>query len=511
MINNLKSNYKKYLPWLIFLALFIVLALKVINLRLLLDDNDHIFTPLIGNYVEHFTETMDKYGFWRPLGFIFLYFIYTFYLISPILSHLLVLIIHFASGLVIKKIFANKLGESKSLLISLIYIAFPFFTEQYGWLASSNATIANLALLSQIYIAISDQIDRKKKMIAIAALQFIGMLFYESIFFTFIPLSLLLVKIHPRDESQTKKHLGGVYANLKDLIILSIPSATYFLLRNVIFVPHNSATIRDLRLPDFLSGKFVSVIINNVVKLFNDMSFLFLGRGSFDLFWKHNLVEGLKNMMQSPVSILAINYLVLLIVKYLIDKNKNSDSFQDDKNTILKPNFWMQMAFFSLLPSLLLIQPNFPFRVIVLPVFFTATALILVLDKKFAKYTIIFMMSIFIFCLANSVQMLHEMTELAKEDESLVNQTVEILDSRIEDGQKAEIVYRNMPYSTRTDFNYGEYLLSCTTYDWCMYPALSRRTDKFSSIVVNPGENFVPQEISVSLIYDPADHKLNPE
>lgn len=502
-VTTLFNSLERHFPFLIYGLLFVVMGIKVAGLRLLIDDYDHIWTALIGNYAQHFSSLIYSYGLWRPLAFIFFYLIYTVYLTSPVFVHLFTLFLHFAGGYLLQKILAKYVSKNQSLLISLIYIVFPFFTEQYGWLAAANATVANLVLLLQIYILGKGTLSINKKIVLLTVLQTTGMFLYESIFFTFVPLIYFIYK----ESYQIKLSLREI----SKLGMLAAPSLLYFALRNLIFVPHNLDTIRDLGAADFFSGKFAGVLLANVLKITNDVSFLFLSEGVWSAFWIHGLIDGLKNIVANPLAFLLINYFGLALLLHLYLYKNESFGQSQKRETLTTPSFWLMIGFFSLLPSLLLVEPSYPFRVLALPLFTFLVAGLFLVKDRWQRYFVPLSIAVFILFFALTFHMLGEMAEQAKDDERLLSQIVELLDKNVAESEQVQLVIRNMPYKTRTIFNYGEYLSSCPSVTWCLLPAMSRRTNKVSDVVINPDETFVPQENSLVLIYQAEHNKFEQE
>src|SRR4030042_6396181 len=110
---NFRKGVERIQAPLIYFLLFLILGYFVSQIGLYVDDHNLIFPTVLKSYFSHFIQYNYDNGLFRPLALIYYYLIYSIYLISPQLAHLIPLIIHFINGLllyiVLKKIIHNPL------------------------------------------------------------------------------------------------------------------------------------------------------------------------------------------------------------------------------------------------------------------------------------------------------------------------------------------------------------------------------------------------------------------
>lgn len=478
-IKPLLLKIKTSLPYLVYLSLFIFLALPTAKLTLFLDDNVHIFPALLKEYKTHFIEYQSDYGLFRPLSLFFFYFIYSFYLSAPLLSHLLILAIHIYTGFLLGKVLQLKIDRLDSFLVSIIYITLPFFTEQYGWFAASNITVANLVFILQLETVVDKKRSFLRKAVYLFLLQTVIVLIYETYFFTFIPLVYLLLKENKQSLFSKK--------SLAIFLVFALPSISYALLRNTVFVP-KMIVARDIRLTDLITGKGFFQIKENLVIFFNHISYLFFSKSSWIFFWKLNLIEGIKTIANNKFALLAfMTFTGLLLYQAgtaaIKQKNYSYLSLDATRNQVA---FWLMIGGLSLVPALLIVDPSFPFRVIALPTFSLILFLLVKLRQYWIKETIFITCFMAIISSIYSFQILDKMAIQANHDNQLFNSIVATLDDKLEPGMVTTVVFTNVPLSTQTEYSYGEYLVTCSYYNWCAEAAFSRRTDKVWRVIVNP-------------------------
>jgi len=76
----------------------------------------------------------------------------------------------------------------------------------------------------------------------------------------------------------------------------------------------------------------------------------------------------------------------------------------------------------------------------------------------------------------------------------------------MKNGEKATVVIKDMPFSTNTTYNYGEYLASCVHTDWCVQMELAKKTDKVKSVMIDPQTSVKSSEKTFTFTYNP-EHK----
>lgn len=448
----------------IFGIFFVVLGFKASQLGLYIDDHVLIFPSLLKSYLSHFTGYTYDYGLMRPLALIFYYFIYDFHLISPFFAHLFTFSLHFGAGIIIWRILRKGLPRIEALLISLLFISFPFFTEQYGWYSAAIASLSNLILFLEIAL-INKPISLIKKIALLALMQAVGVLLYESIFFAFVPLTYLLIRKH----TQLKN-----YEKLLVLFLIGLPSVGYNFLRNFVITPHLTSTVRELRLIEIFTGDALQKVAANVQKLFESLLVLFDPYALQNL-WINGFKDGWILVLINPLSLAAITIAALagwvLFIQTITTEEKSETS------KIPPASFWFLLSLFTMLPSFFLKAPSFPFRVLALPGFFLLVGIFILLRKRIKAFIAVYLIAV-IFCFGITINMLNSMRLQELDDDKMLGDIMNVLEERISKDQKVEVEIINSTHSTQTDIVYGEYLGSCVFNEWCLQAALNRRTGK---------------------------------
>lgn len=472
--NTIINKINKLIPILIYFLLFIFFAIRVTKLKLLLDDNVHIYPVITGNFLENYVHYLYGYGFFRPLALPFFYLMYSLYLWSSSFAHLFLFSIHFLTGIILKKTAEEFFPQKICYILSILYITSPFFIEQWGWIAASNATISNLLLFTGFYVILKTKFSFKLKLIFIFTSQTLSIFFYESVFFAFIPLGFAL-SYQENKKNFLKK--GIIYS-----LIFSIPSIIYFGLRSFLFPAHNPETIRNITLTQFLNGEWFNLFLKNILGLFYSLNFLFLGKGSQEVFWKETFINGLITIFKNNLVLTIFIFFVIFLIFFLIKKYSKELKL---KNSLILTFIFISLSFCTILPSLLVQQPSFPFRVISLPLFSLIGFFYFLLSQLFKKIILLIGFILIVSQLIFSQQILILMKNQSEDDEKLTKQLVLYLDKKLKQGEKTEIIINNFPFSTQTNFNYGEYLKSCLSINWCASSLLNRFTNKVEKITLN--------------------------
>jgi len=472
MQNNTLPKLTRFLPWIIYGFIFLIFLEPIINLRLFLDDHVLVWPALTQTYVQDFLSYTYNFGLYRPIRLVFIYYpLYTLYSVFPWAPYLLLFTIHFVTGILVFLIFKKYIEDRLSLLLSVLYIVFPFFVEQYAWIAT-GIPIVNLILFAQLYISLVSKISIKKKLILIFALQLIGAFTYDTLFFNFILLGSILY-INRREWGLGMKKIS-LYS-----FIFAFPSILYTILRGFIFYAHDSTTVRELRLTDLPNIIFIE--INNLKIFFNAQKFLFLGEGSWTSFWQQNTIEGIRALLSNPAYLTLMNYFIISIFFYLFTKSKLSKL----ENRNLPLFTLLFIALLSLLPSFLVTIPSFPFRVIALSLWALSAAILIYINKLSSKLSFILTLTMIFLSLLFSRKILAGMRLQFDDDERMTDQIVKSVDEYTNKQDKVVVVLKDIPFSTNTKFNYGEYLASCVHTDWCVQMELARKTNKIKRVIIN--------------------------
>lgn len=487
MHNNLLSRINRFLPFIIFGLMFAIFVPAVANLRLFIDDHVLIWPALTKSYVSDLFSYTYTFGLYRPFRLIFIYYpLYTIYLLWPWLPYILQFFLHLATGVLVYRVFKHYVESRLAMLLSLSYIVFPFFTEQYGWLAT-GVSLVNFIFFLQLYIALISKASVKWKLISMFILQLIAALTYDTLFFNFLFLGALMYK---------ERH--SWHLSVRKVIIFSLlfalPSIMYVVLRSFVWYPHDATTLRELKVSDI--GRIIPIEWHNLMVFLKAQQFLFFGQGSWTSFWQENFRKGLDSLLYSPFELSVFNYLLIALAFYFIKKSS------PHTNTFRMPvAILLFSGALSLAPAFLVTIPSFPFRVIAFSLWCTLAAFLLI-SARISRSLAYVLTSVVIFIgLIFSLQMLKDMRKVYDEDDKMTTQIVNVLDQHVVPGQKATVIINNMPYSTQTDYNYGEYLGSCVRIDWCVQMELARKTDKVEKVIINPSSPVITYD-TVSFTYD---------
>lgn len=489
-----KQNIFLSLPFFALIAGIVLLALQAASLLLFKDDHVHIFPSLLKAYESHFKQVTYDYGLTRPLGFLYFYGIYTLSLVSMSAAHLVVYAAHALAAFIMFKLFSKVFTALESGLLALTFLFFPFFTEQYGWFGAGNATLALLILMVQIWIIPTTKINHIIQLVLIALLQFIGVLLYESLFFTFIPLIVAM--------AVQERKLFSV-RNVITFIILALPSAIYYILKTFVYPPHYAGFAREAA----LSPALFSTAITNVGSYLKSLQFLFLAAGPQQVFWMDNFWNGF-SLLTGNLLYFGLFLAVICLLGYASYKIYTEPQIKNDKATFLStPGFWLLLSLFTLLPALLLAQPAFPFRVIALPLFSIIIALYLYIRKVNMTAGLLYLAILLAFFIPSTLQILSLMKQVALDDERHFIQVVEgVIKASPDQEEKVAVFIKDPPTSTRTIFAFGEYLSSCASSDWCLQAAVNRRTGKIQQVYVREQKKTELPVISFS--YNPETRDL---
>jgi len=497
LIRFITLHYRKAFLVLLFCGVCIILLYPVSRLQMNMDDHVHIYPALLGDYLDHFKGYTHDYGLLRPLALIWFYIVYTIYLISPAIAHIIPFLFHIATGYFLYKIVQKHLSFGLSVLVGIAFIVFPFFTEQYGWLAASNASIANFILIIQLYTVTLTTWSFQKKLITLFGLQTVGVLLYESVFFTFIAVAYLLVHEYAVNWRSKKFVLS--------LALLGAPSLLYVLLRALVFMPRANFA-REMSIGNLLTENGSVQIFENVRMVIENLSFLFLAQGMHQSYWMGNIASGYEQFSQNPLLVLGVNYFIIgcLALLFLTRQTKVSAHWSIDFRS------YLFLSILVLLPGLLLTSPAFPFRVLALPLFFLFIGIIVLISKLNQTIAAIILIITIIVSLFISNSILNQMRIQAKDDDIGFIMIVEGVNNHIPMSGKAIVVLEGIPNSTQTDVAYGQYLSSCMSADWCIQAAINRRTSNITQIVVNPAEEVLKPEGTYLFLfrYDPITHRI---
>jgi len=497
--NNVQNNILTYLPHIIYGLIFVLYLPKIVNIRLFLDDHVLIWPALTKTYLQDIVNYTYGFGLYRPFRLIFLYYpLYTLYTIAPWLPYLFLFSTHVVTGILIYKITRAYTEKTFAFLLSLVYITFPFFTEQYAWIATGT-TIVNGILFLQLYILLISKLSLKYKIIWIFFLQFIGAFTYDALFFNFLLLGFVLYR--RRKELALSFSTISIYS-----FLFAIPSCLYVFLRSFVWYPHDKATLRELQLTNL--PHIISIEWQNLLTFLNSQRFLFLGKGSHIDFWLYNITQGLQNIIMHPFYILL--FVAILLCGYLFFHNERLKKITDKNNNgdelIL---YSILIAILSLLPAFLVTIPAFPFRVIAMTLWALINVLLLLMWRISKKLGYIVAIFVFLTGIIMSLQILTDMRKVYEDDNMLTDQIVSAIDAHTDMSNRVVIILNNMPYSTNTVYNYGEYLKNCITVNWCIQMELARKTNRVEKVIINPLHNITDHKTYLEFVFNKEVKRLN--
>lgn len=469
MISNLRNHSTIII---LFILLSVILGCFVTQIGLYVDDNVLIFPAVVKSFVSHFFQFNYDNGLFRPLSLIYYYLLFTIYIYSPDIAHLIPLIFHLFSGIlliiVLKKYKVNSLLASS---LGLIYVLNPFATEQYMYLSATNEIFVNLIFFSQLLIINKFQ-TVKKLVIITTILSFMSVLIFESTFFFFIPLSYLLIKKFI-DLKQGKRRYLSYFAFGWILIIPNI----LYLLTKIIFPAH-------VLTPRIIISSTEGLIMNLNSMLMNIYNLFFNGN-VIKNFWLLNIQNGIKIASQESF----ISILIVLFVVFLIRLVCQNISFIDKKNDDPPLIFWFFTLLSSLLPLLALKQFNFPFRALSLPLGISFILIPLIINKLINKKWAFKVLSAFILTISSLFmfidisiaskynQQIQYDTHITKKIKSLLSENY------FSDSKPTYLLIKDIPHSmVYENFIHGDHILTCYHYWWCGQASLNMITGMVKDI-----------------------------
>jgi len=469
MGNFLKRNW---LELIIFTLIGLILGLFVSQLGLFLDDNVFIFPAILKTFFSHFIQYNFDNGLFRPFALIFFYFIFSFYIISPSIAHLLPLIIHIISGFLLFKLLKRQ-GVSPILSISIgvMFTLYPFATEQYMFLAAGNILFLNIFFIIQLLIIESIH-SKKITIISVMSLSLLSIFIYESTFFFFLPLSYLL----STKFIKSNKNSTWLLSNLIIGTILFIPNILYLISKSVF--PSHVLTPR-------LTIGNVGDLINNIYALFANILLLFFNSNTFLNFWLLNIKNGFYIISHNYFVMFLLIIFIFLVIK-LIKKNWSQNNVKLDNIIAI---FWWLTFFASILPLLVLREFNFPFRVIFLPTIILLVSLCVTINRFFSEKVILKIISMSILFAATlflliDISIATKYIQQSQQDTHLSKQVKNLLSKNYFHDQKPTyLIINNFPNSfVYENFVHADHILSCYHYWWCGQAALNMITGMVKDI-----------------------------
>jgi len=474
----MKNFFKKNLLIIaIYFFIFLLLIYTGRNLRLYIDDNVMIFPVVLKSIFSHFIQFNYDQGFSRPFALISYYFIYSIFTFSPFIAHSILILLHTINAGLLFRILKKFNTHSKlSLLISLVFLSFPFATELFYFLANIHGIIVIFLFLIQIEI-LNSSLGLNKKIVLIFLLTLISVFTYELTFFLWIPLTYALF-----NQSKNKK------SSFLYLSLFILPNFLYLLFSKIIFPPHilnpRSASINLFTLK------------NNFVNLLENIKYLFFNKDSWLNFWQQNFKDGLVISNNTLLLKIILIIFICLLCNYLVRKNHRIISYINEKNSVI---FWGLLFLFSLLPLLFVEGFNFPFRALFMPSILFFIFIIMILNLFVPKLQnnqpfLFLMMAIVCFFVIIDVGIADKYNKQITFDESLTKSIKQTIRSvGFSDQYPTYLIINNLPHSiVYKKFLQGDHILSCYNYYWCAQASLNMIT----GVVKDIGIKFVDESFS---------------
>lgn len=471
----------RYLPFVFLILAIVMLAIKTAPLGLLKLDHIFIFPSLVGNYMEHFQEYTRGYGLTWPLHLAYLYGIFSLYLVNAGAAHIVLFAVHALGSLVLYRLFSRQFSSGLSALFAGLFLVFPFFAEQYGWFSAGSATLVHLLIFLQLVIASKSNMAAWVKLVLLMVLQILAVSLHETAFYTFIPVALL-----------AGVSGSGIFSisGIISMLLLAVPSVVYTALRSFVYTAQYEGVTRDFTLGTLTDGTMVSALAGNVTGFIKSIQFLFFVRGPLEVYWLQNLTAGIGSL---PGNILLFIFAVLttitLIVVIANELRKGSAGEMHMVPLYVQPLFWVIIGVTALLPNLLKSPGVIAFDTLALPFFSLLLAFLLFVVKEIRVAGVVITGILVVIFSFSTLRILNLMEYQAIDDERHFIQLVEGVLKEQPGNEPVAVQIQDLPFSTRTIMTFGEYMRTCSSYDWCLLAATNRRTNRIPEVYINETAN----------------------
>ena len=484
---SFKSSESVY--YLVFIVVFLILAVFASQLYIYLDDASYIFPSLTGNYLTHFSNYLRDNGFNRPFALFYYYAILKLYAVNSQLAHLIPLSGFIIGGFILFKILILQgLKKNYAFLTSLFILSLPFAAEVYSWFSASIGVWALLIFYLEIYL-IEKFADRRLNIILIVLLQSIVSFFYETTLFMAIPLAYLIVI---RSVSEQNFNYRKFF---KNLFILFLPAAVYLTIK--ISVPHTIPS-------EFEISKFTTVIkyFGNYISQFYK---LFFTKGVI-LFWLESFRTGLSYLFNSLLFALLFLFLIFLLFSISLNNNNSPGKIISSHKII----FWLLVLLSASLP-LVWKKYYLPFRTLYLPLsillilfsfklsdfIFHQRSLLAVIIKDYAKPLKLAIASIAVYFLFIQITMLEFYQKQYRHDLKVVEEIRKISENLgYNSAVRTNLMLVQMPHNTLTPYIYGDYILSMFNRSWTAVGFIDLHSGTIKEVAIeNIDNNFYSSKI----------------
>lgn len=228
-----------------------------------------------------------------------------------------------------------------------------------------------------------------------------------------------------------------------------------------------------------------SAVANNVIGFIKSIQFLFFVRGPLEVYWLQNVTAGIGSL---PSNILLLILAVLTIAAVLAVSVSEVRKGASEMHTVpfyLHPFFWVLLGVFALLPNLLKSPGIIAFDSLALTFFSFLLAFLLYILKE-VRFAGVILAAVFVIVFSvSTLRILNLMEFQAIDDERHFIQLVEGVLKEQPGNEPVAVQIQDLPLSTRTIMTFGEYMRTCSSYDWCLLAATNRRTNRIAEVYIN--------------------------
>lgn len=484
------KNKDNHITSVLFILLFFIIGMLVLDLRLFLDDFVLVFPSVLRSYSSHFIQYTYDNGLFRPFALLYYYLAYTTYLMNPQFAHIFIFLIHgLTSALLFYILRRTYLPPLISLLLSFLYLVHPFASEQYMWLSANPGTLVNFILLLQIVLIIRKKTSLISTLFIIAFLSLISIFTYESTFFLVIPLIFLIIHVH-----------RPIHKNVYPFFLVLIIPYVLFLISKIVYHPH----VFNPRL--MIQTPTINQVAITIDYLYKSLMFFTSSIHLHD-FWLYYGIGGLNIILKRTE--LFIPFLIVTVL--LISKCANAKQASHGQIKTYKFPIFLFISLCMLLIPLLFNSGAIPIRTLFLPsyvfILFTISfifhlnpsPLLTIINRGL---TIILTVSILFFLLMN-VGIAHTYTIQSKNDEIMsqnIENTIQALG--FSDQNPVRLILTNMPLCGGENYAYTDFPQRCMSIYWCAQARLNMITGVVTDIRIERPDKSISESPSFNTIAD---------
>lgn len=453
---------------LIFILFFCIIGFFLLRSPFLFfDDINFGFQAVTKDYLNFYKNYVNNYGFFRPLAFVYYFFIYEIYEILPRLTHLIPLAILVSTSLLIFKILSQQgLSKKQSLSLSIFFLSLPFVTETYSWLSANISIIVLSIFFIQIYLIEKNSI-KKNLLIILLTLQTLSVFLYESTIFMSFALSYLL-------------YIKEKIKNKLQLAIFSIAPIFVYFISKIIIRPQFETRSKLITIPNMVSHW--QAFLSQLKMLFSN--------NYLQNFWRLEFIDGLNFIKSSLLVIILLTIFFLLIINRLFKKE------EENKERIFQPYlyFWSLTFILSLIP--LSWQTDYlPFRTLILPILIIFICLFFIINlisanKKIGKISnffsfplkIIFISIIFVFFTVQISMVNQYINQFIFDKKIVLEINKKLEDLGFEHPYRSNLFLKNFPSNNLGRLVYGDYIYSLFHNYWSAEALLDLNSGSFAQI-----------------------------